>query len=91
MSLLGTLIDKNAGNTLTGVTLTTYNHSLGTTPDLTLTNLRSALSATAHGRLYAVGANASLSTVGLAAASVALGSNLNYFDVWNVYFHSSIR
>jgi hypothetical protein len=91
MTILGSLIDKNASNTLTGVTMTTFAHSLGTTPDLQLVNQRSAISATAAGNIAAIGANASLSTVGLQAASVSLGSNLTFFDIWSFYFHSVIR
>lgn len=91
MSIIGTFIDRNAGNTLTGVTLSTYAHSLGTTPDMVMPILKSANTATAPGALVAPGGNASLSTVGLQAASVALGSNLVAFDVYSWYFWSAIR
>ncbi len=90
MAILGVYIDRNAGRTLTGVTLTTYPHSLGTTPSLVLTILKSSLTATAPADLYAVGGNASLSTVGLNAASVSLGSNMDSFDVYAWYLHSYI-
>lgn len=91
MSIIGTFIDRVAGNTLSGVTLTTYPHSLGTQPDVVWANLRSANTATAPGSLVAVGGNASLSTIGLQAASVAAGSNLAFFDVYAQYFQSVIR
>lgn len=91
LALLGTRIDVNAGQTLTGITMSTYAHSLGTTPDLVLANLKSANTATAHGALVAIGGNASLNTVGLQGASVALASNLASFDVVSFYFWSGIR
>lgn len=91
MSIIGAYIDRVAGATLTGVTLTTYPHSLGTTPDMVLPVLKSANTATAPGALIAPGGNASLSTVGLQAASVALGSNMANFDIYSWFFHSIIR
>lgn len=91
MSILGTYIDRVAGNTLSGVTLTTYPHSLGTNPDMVMPILKSANTATAPGALVAPGANASLSTVGLQAASVAAGSNLAFFDIYSWLFWQPIR
>lgn len=91
MALLGTFIDRNANNTLTGITLTTFAHSLGTTPDVVWANLKSANTATAPGDLVAVGGNASLSTVGLQGATIAAASNLKFFDVYAQYFWSAIR
>lgn len=92
MAILGTLIDKLAGQTLTGVTLTTYPHSLpATNPELMALQVRSALTATAPGQLIAVGGNASLLTIGQQAASVAAGSNLAFFDCYSFVFWSAIR
>lgn len=92
MAILGTLIDKAASTTLTGVTLTTLPHSLpATNPELMAIQLRSANTATAAGNLVAVGGNASILTVGLQAASVSLGSNLSFFDVYSFIFQSVMR
>lgn len=91
MSILGTLTDRLAGATLSGVTLTTFPHSLpATNPQFMGVQLRSALSATAPGAIVAVGGNASLLTVGLQAASVSLGSNLVFFDIYSNIYHSII-
>jgi len=92
MAILGTLVDKLTGATLSGVTLRTFPHSLpATNPEYVAIQVRSVESATAHGEMYAIGGNASLLTIGLAAASVALGSNLAFFDAYSVVFHSIIR
>jgi len=92
MTIVGTLIDKRAGQTLTGVTLTTAPHSLpATNPELMAVQLRSSLTATAPADLLMVGGNASLLTIGLNAASVSLGSNMDYFDIYSMVFHSVIR
>lgn len=91
MSILGTLIDRRVGDSLTGVTLTTFPHSLGQNPEEIRVQLKSALSATAPGAVIAVGANASLLTIGLQAASVSLGSNLVYFDTYSQVHHSVVR
>ena len=92
MTILGTFIDRRVGQTLTGVTLTTVPHSLpATNPELSAVQLRSTLTATAPGEVYVVGGNASLLTVGLNAASVSLGSNMSYFDIYSFVFHSIIR
>ena len=91
MAILGTLIDKSVGNVLTGVTLTTIPHSLGQAPDEVRLQLRSVNSATAPGALFANGGSAALLTVGLQGASVALGSNLAYFDAFAQVYHSLIR
>ncbi len=92
MAIVGTLIDRLAGRTLTGVTLTTAPHSLpATNPELMAVQLRSTATATAPGDLLAVGGNASILTIGLNAASVSLGSNMAYFDIYSFVFHSIIR
>lgn len=92
MTIVGTLIDRLAGRTLTGVTLTTAPHSLpATNPELMSVQLRSSLTATAPGEVLAVGGNASLLTIGLNAASVAAGSNMAFFDIYSWVFHSVIR
>jgi hypothetical protein len=93
MALLLTLIDKNVGasaaqQTLTPFTTTTYNHSLNTTPDLTLVNVVSVPSNTTIAYPFAVGANASLATVQMPSS---LGAAAAAFQVWNVYFHSVVR
>ncbi len=91
MTILSNYTDKLTGATLTGVTLTTYPHSLpGTNPQEMRLQVRSVLSATAHGQLYAIGGNASLLTIGLSGASIALGSNAVYFDSYNTVLHSII-
>ncbi|MBP6479851.1 MAG: hypothetical protein KA310_03295 [Pseudomonadales bacterium] len=92
MAILGFLIDKLAGATLAGVTLTSFPHSLpGTSPEEVRIQLRSANTATAPGAIVAVGGNASLLTIGLQAASVSLGSNLVFFDAVSQVFWSGIR
>lgn len=92
MSILGTYIDRLSGRTLTGVTLTTAPHSLpGTNPELMAAQLRSSETATAPGDLLMVGGNASILTIGLNAASVSLGSNMDYFDVYSFVFFGEIR
>lgn len=92
MAILSTFIDRLQGATLSGVTLRTFPHSLpATNPELVALQMRSVVSATAHGALYAVGGNASLLTVGLEAASVAAGSNLAFFDAYSFVFWTPIR
>lgn len=92
MAILGTLIDRLQGQTLTGVTLTTFPHSLpATNPEHVSIQQRSALSATAPGAIVAIGGNASLLTIGLQAASVSLGSNAVFFDAFSYVYHSIIR
>lgn len=92
MAILANYTDKLTGATLTGVTITTYPHSLpGTQPMEMRLQVRSVLSATAHGQLFAIGGNASLLTIGLQAASVALGSNLAFFDAYSTVLHSIIQ
>jgi len=92
MTILGTFIDRLQGQTMTGVTLRTFPHSLpATSPELMAVQLRSSLTATAPGEIIAVGGNASLLTVGLNAASVSLGSNMAFFDIYSFVFHSVIR
>lgn len=91
MAILANLTDKLTGATLTGVTLTTYPHSLPqTNPQEMRLQVRSVLSATAHGQLFAIGGNASLLTIGLQAASVALGSNMVHFDAYSTVLWSGI-
>lgn len=89
MALLGTFIDKNSGITLSGVTTTTFNHSLAQQPDETRAQLKSVATASAYGVLTFL-ANASLATVGLAAASAGTSGTV-FFDLFNVYNHSLIR
>lgn len=91
MPILGTFINREVGKTLTGVTLTTFPHSLATNPELSAVQLRSTLTATAPGEVYVVGGNASIGTVGLNASSVSLGSNMSFFDIYSFLFHSVIR
>lgn len=91
MAIIGVYIDRTANATLSGVTLTTYPHSLGTTPDMVLPVLKSANTATSAGSVIAIGGNASLSTVGLQAASISAGSNLVVMDIYSWFFHSIIR
>lgn len=93
MALLGTFIDKNVGasaaqQTLTPFTTTTYNHSLGTTPDLTFVNVKSVPSNTVIAYPFAVGANASIATVQMPSC---LGAAASAFEVWNVFYHSIVR
>jgi hypothetical protein len=93
MALLNTLIDKNIGasaaqQTLTPFTTTTFNHSLQTTPDLTLVNTVSVPSNTAIAYPFAVGANASLATVQVPSA---LGAGAAAFQVWNFFWHTIVR
>ena len=92
MAILSHYTDKLTGQTLTGVTLTTAPHSLpATNPEEMRVQVRSVLTATAYGEVIAVGGNASLLTIGLQAASIALGSNMSYFDVYSTILHSIIR
>ena len=90
MSIIGTYIDRVSGRTLTGITLTTYPHSLGTTPDMVKVVLKSAVGLTSAPQPYAVGGNASLATVGLTDAPLGACS-VAFFDVYSHYFHSIIR
>lgn len=91
MAIIGNYSDKLTGATLSGVTLTTFPHSLPqTNPQEMRVQMRSVNTATAHGQVVAVGGNASLLTIGLQAASIAAGSNLVFFDSYNTILHSII-
>lgn len=91
MAIIGTWIDRLAGRTLTGVTLTTAPHSLpATNPQAMFAQLRSTVTATAPADLLLVGGNASLLTIGLNASSVSLGSNMSFFDVFSMIFWAPI-
>lgn len=91
MAIIRTWIDRLEGRTLTGVTLTTAPHSLpATSPQAMFAQLRSSITATAPGDLLLVGGNASILTIGLNAASVSLGSNMDFFDVFSFIFWTPI-
>ncbi len=72
MAILNTFIDRQSGRTLTGVTLTTYPHSLpATNPELMALQVRSVETATAqlgHGVVTVTGTNGKTTTTHLLAA-----------------------
>ena len=84
MSLLGTFIDRSAGISITAAGNSTLAHSLGTTPDAVLLQLRSQ-SVASLTPLIAEGANASLASVG------QVGATTSYFAAYVIYFHSITR
>ncbi len=108
MSILGTLIDKttmsragDAGTTSVNVGLTTLAHSLPATfPDTTFVNLRSVQAIALFGQQvpqpFALGANASLQTIGYnyqvpVVAASAISAPTIMFDVIAQVFWSAIR
>lgn len=84
MALLGTFIDKTTGLSITAAGLTTLSHSLGTTPDAVLLQLRSQ-SVTSVSPVIAEGGNASLSSVG------QVGATTSFINVLSIYFWQPIR
>lgn len=100
MAILGTLIDKQTvsrvGDGLTGITLTTLAHSIpATAPEAIVPVVRSIQAVGGNGVqafpiLLAVGANASLLTVGYAMGSAISCATIMY-DVYAFTFHSIIR
>jgi len=91
MALLGTFIDKISLRTLIGPTITTYNHSLGTTPDAVLAQVRSINASTGIGQIHALGGNASLLTAGVASPSLPSGGLEIAFDLFGIFFWSATR
>ena len=104
MALLGYYIDQvtvsRAGDDLSGLTLTTLAHSLplitvpasGAGPDATILQMRS-MQAQGHNppvNLLALGANASLLTIGYRVASTASCPTF-MFRATSIVYHSSIR
>lgn len=92
MALLGTLWDKLSARTLAGgPATTTYQHSLGATPDFALPILRSFDRQTVAPSLIAEGGNASLATVGVLLPSMANASAPTaIFDLFVVKVGSAI-
>lgn len=96
MAILTTLIDRTtvsrAGDALLGVTVATLAHSLATTPDAVLVNIRSIQGIGHQPSIVpmGLGANASLSTVGYAVGSTASAPTIMY-DALAIFFHSIIR
>ena len=84
MALLGTFIDKATGLSFTAAGLSTLAHSLGTTPDAVLLQLRSQSVASVT-PVIAEGGNASLSSVG------QVGATTSMVNVLTIYFQSIIR
>jgi hypothetical protein len=92
MALLNYLMDVTRGVTLAGYTITSFNHSLGTTPDITLTQGRSYASASCNAALFALDRTATCSTVGMAGASLNLAAPQTVsFDLWAISWWSAIR
>ena len=104
MALLGTWIDKASLQTLGGAAgvsfLQTAAHAVATIgsgggstiPDTAIIVVRSVQAATAPGLPYWVGANASISTLGLAVGSVSAASaGLVTVDAFHCYFWNPIR
>lgn len=101
MSILGTLIDKttasragDAGTTSQRVGLTTLAHSLpATNPESIFVNLRSVegvAGVSMTPKVFALGGNASLSTIGYEYQSGVSAGTIMY-DVVAVVYHSIIR
>jgi hypothetical protein len=91
VAIIGTLIDKTtvsrAGDALVGVTLATLAHSLpATNPTIVLPVLRSVQ---APVQVLGLGGNASIATIGFAAASAASTPTV-MFDVYTAVVHSLI-
>ena len=95
MALLGTFWHRITLNTLAGVTTTTYSHSAAaqaTTPDLILPVAISIADATVAPALLALGANASLATVGLHRPSTNIAVDaVVAFDLYIAHIHSFVR
>jgi hypothetical protein len=96
VAIIGTLIDKTtvsrAGDALVGVTLATLAHSLpATNPTIVLPVLRSVqgIAAQAPVQVLGLGGNASIATIGFAAASAASTPTV-MFDVYTAVVHSLI-
>ena len=90
MAVLGTFIDKVAGNTLAGPTTTTYPHSLGVAADRVSVEIKSHAAATAYQLLIAQGGNASLNTIAVLAASTGATGTV-FFDVWSYNYYNPAR
>lgn len=100
MAILGTLIDKTtisrAGDALKGVTTATVAHSLpATNPQILLPNVISYAEMAGNGtngfvRVFGLGGNASLATVGYAMASCVSAPTVCY-DLYAIVFHSLIK
>lgn len=99
MAILGTYVDRTtvsrAGDALAGVTLATLSHSLpATNPEMVLPILRSVedlAGSQAPISLLGLGGNASIATIGYAAASVAASCPTVMFNVYSTVFYSLIR
>lgn len=95
MALLGTYWDIYRNRTIAGgndVLVTTFAHSLGTTPDVSIPVLRSVQRASVSPQLVAEPANASLATVGVLLQSIASPSApVTDFDLYLAYVHSIAR
>lgn len=100
MAILGTLIDKKTisrvGDDLKGVTTATTAHSLpATNPEILLPVVRSYAEMAGNGTnglpaVFALGGNASISTVGYAMASCVSCPTVMY-DLVAMVFHSVIE
>lgn len=96
MALLSKLIDvqtvSRAGDNLTGVTLSTLFHSLTTTPQAVMMQLRSvqAIGAQANPSLLWPGANGSVVSIAYAQPSAASAPTIMY-DAYVIRFHSLIQ
>jgi len=96
MALLSNLVDivhaSRAGDNLSGITMSTFNHSLNTNPDIVFTQMRSvqAVAAQANPALFWVGSNVSLSTIGFAVPSAASAPTVAY-DIFTWFIWSAIR
>ena len=95
MALLGTWWDVQRNRTINGgndVLLTTFAHSVGTTPELRIAQLVSTQRASVCPQLVVDGANASLATIGVYLQSIATPSApITVFDAYFAYIHSIVR
>jgi hypothetical protein len=105
--LIDKLTASFAQGTLAGATLGTFNHSLAmtgnpnlglgslaTTPDAVIPVLRSVANLTGQAApaLLGMGANGSLSTVGIVNSGPSAATlPANLFDIFTIVFHSVIR
>lgn len=96
MALLSKLIDvqtsTRAGDALTGVTLSTLFHSLVTTPQAVMLQMRSvaALGHQPNPVLMVPGFNGSVVSIGFAVPSTASAPTI-MFDAYVLRFHSLIQ
>lgn len=97
MAVLGTLIDRTAGQTLLGAawggyTGVTLNHSLATNPDFVWPIATSVQVLSAFPALGAIRGNSTINTVQVAGPTLSGASQPTVaFDVISCYAHSYIR